>query len=146
MAPLKCNKLLNKNMHMGKNKRKRLAVILTPIISFVYCQAVLAESIINNSTDAGVYDDGGYTLTDILNLGISLTTWILGIVGSLTLAMFIYAGFTMLISAGNSQKVSQAKGILMAAVIGLAIVFSSYLIIKFVLAALGYSWTGTAPS
>jgi isoprenylcysteine carboxyl methyltransferase (ICMT) family protein YpbQ len=60
--------------------------------------------------------------------------------------MFIYAGFTMLISAGNSQKIAQAKNILVAAVIGLAIVFSSYLIIKFVLAALGYSWTGDAPS
>ncbi len=129
-----------------KIKNKQHAILAVSLATFIYGKAILAKSIINNETDAGVYEDGGYTLTDILNLGIDLTTWILGIVGSLTLAMFIYAGFTMLISAGNSQKIAQAKNILVAAVIGLAIVFSSYLIIKFVLAALGYSWTGDAPS
>ena len=52
----------------------------------------------------------------------------------------------MLISAGNSEKVSQAKGILTAAVIGLIIVFASYLIIQFVMQSLGVNWQGsTAP-
>lgn len=97
-------------------------------------------SIINPSTKA--YTTGDYTLNDILLIAIGASRWILGIVGSLALLMFIYGGFTFLISAGSSDKISQAKKILVAAVVGLIIVFSSYLIIQFVLSSLGLNWKG----
>jgi hypothetical protein len=51
--------------------------------------------------------------------------------------MFVYGGISFLIAAGSSEKVTKAKGIITAAVVGLIIVFSSYLIIKFALSALG---------
>ena len=51
--------------------------------------------------------------------------------------MFVYGGVMMLISAGNSEQVSKAKGIIMAAIIGLVIVFVSYIIVSFVISALG---------
>lgn len=97
-------------------------------------------SIINPGTRA--YTTGDYTLNDILLVVIGASRWILGIVGSLALLMFIYGGFTFLISAGSSDKISQAKKILVAAVVGLIIVFSSYLIIQFVLSSLGLNWKG----
>lgn len=122
-------------------KLSKLKTIIPAIGSLSIAASASAQSIVDNTSEA--YKSGNYTLNGILSLGIDLTTWILGIVGSLTLVMFIYAGFTMLISAGNAQKVSQAKNILTAAVVGLAIVFCSYLIIKFVLFALGISWNGT---
>ncbi len=90
------------------------------------------------------YDRGDYTLTDILEVIIGASRWVLGTVGSLALIMFIYGGFTFLISAGSSDKVGEAKKILTAAVIGLIITFSSYLIIAFVLGSLGLSWDGAA--
>jgi len=80
---------------------------------------------------------GNYTLNDFIKLAILASQWILGIVGSLSLIMFIYGGFMFLISSGSSDKVGQAKKIIIAAVIGLIIVFSSYLIIRFVTGALG---------
>lgn len=80
---------------------------------------------------------GDYTINDFVSLVILASQWILGIVGSLSLIMFIYGGFMFLISSGSSDKVGQAKKIIVAAVIGLIIVFSSYLIIKFVIGALG---------
>ncbi len=88
------------------------------------------------------YAQGDYTLDDILAVAIGASRWILGIVGSLALIMFIYGGFTFLISAGSSDKIGQAKKIIIAAVIGLIIVFTSYLIIKFVLSSLGLDWQG----
>lgn len=104
-------------------------------------------SIINpNATGVGTtakpYEEGNYSLEDIMAIVISASRWILGIVGSLALLMFIYGGFTFLISAGSSEKVGQARKIIMAAVIGLLIVFASYLIIKFVLNSLGLDWKG----
>lgn len=92
----------------------------------------------------GAYEYGSYTLDAIMIIVIKASSWVLGIVGSLALLMFIYGGFMFLISAGSSEKIGQAQKILMAAVVGLIIVFSSYLIIKFVLASLGLNWEGEA--
>ncbi|MDD5031676.1 MAG: pilin [Patescibacteria group bacterium] len=58
---------------------------------------------------------------------------ILGIVGSLALAMFIYGGFTWMTAAGNSEKVEKGKQILLWATIGLVVIFTSYALVRFVL-------------
>lgn len=92
-------------------------------------QAASPTSIVN--TNDGKYDTGSYELNDGVILAVRISQIILGIVGSLTLLMFIYGGFTFLTSGGSSEKVSKGKNIIIAAVIGLIIVFSSYLIIKF---------------
>lgn len=85
---------------------------------------------------------GDYEINDFIILALKISQWIFGIVGSLTLIMFIYGGFTFLVSAGSSDKVSQAKKIIVAAVIGLIIVFASWLIINFVFKAMGLNWRG----
>lgn len=112
-----------------------LSLVIIPL-------AVQAEPIINPETAA--YKSGRYELNDILTIIIGASRWILGIVGSLTLAMFIYGGFTFLISAGSKEKIDKARKIIVAAVIGLIIVFASYVIIQFVLKTLGLDWNGSA--
>jgi hypothetical protein len=74
---------------------------------------------------------GDYGINDFMVLAINVSNWILGIVGSLTLVMFIWGGVMFMISSGASDKVGQAKKIIVAAVVGLIIVFSSWLIINF---------------
>ena len=56
--------------------------------------------------------------------------------------MFIYGGFIFLISGGSKEKIGEAKKIITAAIIGLIIVFASYMIIRFVVGALGMEWEG----
>jgi len=85
---------------------------------------------------------GNYEINDFVSLGIIISKWVLGIVGSLSLLMFIYGGFMFLISTGSAEKIKKATQIITAAVIGLIIVFSSYLIIKFVLSSMGLNWEG----
>ncbi len=102
-----------------------------------------SEPITFVDTSASKYDEGNYNLDDMVMILVRASSWILGIVGSLALLMFIYGGFMFLISAGSSEKIGKAKTILIAAVIGLAIVFGSYLIIKFFLQTLGIeNWNG----
>ncbi|MBU1146375.1 pilin [Patescibacteria group bacterium] len=62
---------------------------------------------------------------------------ILMVVGALALAMFVYGGFTWLTSAGSPEKVKKGKDILIWAVIGLIVIFTSYTAVDFVLTALG---------
>jgi len=86
---------------------------------------------------------GNYELNDFVVLVINAARWVMGIIGILSLIMFIYGGITFLISAGSSETVSRATKIITAAVIGLIIVFSSFLIIKFVLGTMGLEWDGS---
>ncbi len=85
---------------------------------------------------------GDYSLNDFVSLAINISKWILGIVGSLALIMFIYGGLMFLISAGSADSIAKAKKIIVAAVVGLIIVFASFLIIKFVMKAMGLNWNG----
>ena len=100
-----------------------LFTMILPIIQ------VQAEGIV--PTDGK--EDGSYELSDFTVLMINVATWILGISGSLALLAFIVGGLMFLTSAGNKERVEQAKKILSGAVIGLAIVFFSYTIINFIL-------------
>lgn len=75
----------------------------------------------------------GTANTDINTLIGTIINAILGIVGSLALAMFIYGGFTWMTAAGASEKVQKGKDIVIWATIGLIVIFSSYALVYFVL-------------
>jgi hypothetical protein len=52
---------------------------------------------------------------------------VLGLIGSITLFMLVWGGFQWLTSAGNQEKVSQGTQTMLWAVIGLGVVFGSYI-------------------
>jgi hypothetical protein len=52
---------------------------------------------------------GDYEISDFMTLATNIARWVLGIVGTLTLVMFCFGGFMFLISAGSSEKISQAN-------------------------------------
>ena len=58
---------------------------------------------------------------------------VLGIVGSLALAMFIYGGFLWMTAAGNAEQVAKGKNVLIWATLGLVIIFSSYALVQFII-------------
>ena len=60
------------------------------------------------------------------------------VMGSLALVMFIYGGFQWMLSGGNQEKVTKGKNILVWAFFGLLIIFSSYVILKFILGEEGF--------
>jgi hypothetical protein len=60
----------------------------------------------------------------------------LGVVGSLALLMFVYGGLLWMTSGGNDEKVKQGREILIWATAGLALVFFSYVLVRFVIQGL----------
>jgi hypothetical protein len=116
---------------------------LSPL--FVTAQGpLLSDSLIE---DAECSSDN-CSLNTFIALGVSLSNIILGLVGALTLAMFIYGGVTLLISGGSAEKISKGKEIILGSVVGLLIVFGSYTIIKFVVNDVldaNNKFTGSAP-
>lgn len=77
-------------------------------------------------------------LGDIIKTG-------LGILGSLTLLVFIYGGFLWLISAGNQENIKKGTQTMLWAVIGIFIIFASYGILSLVLNAIGTKGSPDAP-
>ena len=67
-----------------------------------------------------------YSIANIIRLS-------LGFLGVGALILMLYAGFMWMTSAGNEEKVRQAKKILWGAIIGLAIILSAFAITTFVI-------------
>ncbi|MDD4271273.1 MAG: hypothetical protein PHF50_00525 [Patescibacteria group bacterium] len=82
---------------------------------------------------------GTCELNDFTRIAINATKIILGIVGSLALLAFVAGGLMMMLSAGNPEWVTRGKQTLIGAVVGLVIVFTSYMIIQLVFTSLGIS-------
>lgn len=81
-----------------------------------------------------VKDPGGcWHLEDLIQLGVNYGKFILGMSGALALVFFIWGGLLMLTSAGDSKKVSDGKTKIVAATIGLIIIFGSFTAVKFLL-------------
>ena len=58
---------------------------------------------------------------------------VLGLVGVVALILFIYAGFMWMTAQGKSDQIKKARDTMVWAVLGLIVVFSSYVIVSFVL-------------
>jgi uncharacterized membrane protein YidH (DUF202 family) len=56
----------------------------------------------------------------------------LGIIGSLALVLFIYAGGIRLFSQGDSGKIKNSTDIMLWTGIGLVVIFTSYIILHFI--------------
>ena len=62
---------------------------------------------------------------------------VLGILGAIALAMFVYGGFVWMTSGGSPEKIKSARMTLVWAVLGMAVIFLSYAAVDFVLKAFG---------
>jgi len=111
-------------------------------------EAHAAPIISADTLGTACYERGDCGLNDFIKIIEASYTTIFGFIGSIALIMFIIGGLMFLVSGGNQEKVAKAKKLMISAVIGLLIVFASYLIIQFVLDTVGYennaSWN-TAP-
>lgn len=73
--------------------------------------------------------EGYKTASALAGRGITL---MFSVSGSIALLMFVWGGFLYLTSAGDSKRVTQGTDAMKWAVIGLAVMFFSYVIVNFV--------------
>lgn len=80
--------------------------------------------------------EGKCSLDDALQVFVNVMTLILGIIGSLILLIFFWGGFTWVTSYGHANKIEAGKQAMSNAIIGLAIVLGSYVLLNFVIATI----------
>jgi hypothetical protein len=126
-------------------KKIKIAIFSIAIISAFFLAGDIhaIEPIISKSND-----NGNYQLRDIINLAVKVAQLIWGVSGSVALAFFVYGGFTWITSAGSSERINKGRQIFQNAVIGLVLIFGSWLIINFAFYALrggnNVEWYNTA--
>lgn len=111
--------------------KKIISVLFVSSFLLITPLAVKAETKLQIIDNDSTYEDGSYQLTDVQGMAVKFANIILQIVGVLTFAMFIYGGVLFLISAGSADTVKKAKKIIVAAIVGLIIVFVSYTAVQF---------------
>ncbi|MEI7498224.1 MAG: hypothetical protein WCK11_02990 [Candidatus Falkowbacteria bacterium] len=118
-------------------KKKILLVIFSAILLLNSASSVLAlEPIVN--TAANKYDNGDYTILDMVDLFVRGSKFMFAILASLTLLFIVYGGLVLVLSGGVSEKVNKGKQIITGALVGMVIVLCSYAIIYTVLDKIQY--------
>lgn len=80
---------------------------------------------------------------DVFQIIVNIFTFILQISGSLAVLILVVGGIMYMTAAGDQQKTGQAKAALTAAIVGIIIVLTSFLLISFVMSLLGYTNAGS---
>jgi hypothetical protein len=81
-------------------------------------------------------ETGNCGLSDILATLLNLVEFGLGIAGAVALLYFMYGGFKIILAAGDANKVKDGKTVITHAVIGIIIIFTSGVIVRFATSAL----------
>ena len=86
---------------------------------------------------------GSNQTRDIRMVVVDIIKSILGFLGIIATVIILFAGFKWMMAGGNEEKVGEAKKMLIAGVIGLAIILFSYALATFVLKYLVAAANGT---
>ena len=70
---------------------------------------------------------------DVFDTVVSIVNLVLYFLGGIAVLLGLYAGWLWFTSRGNADQIRKAKSIMVSAVIGLLIIFSSYAITNFVI-------------
>jgi hypothetical protein len=100
-----------------------LAMLTTPC----FVKAVKLGGLEDTTESAGIK-----TSNNINSVSGKILNPVLSFVGILFFVLMLYAGVLWMTAVGDEKKIDQAKGIILAAVIGLIIVAAAYAITNFV--------------
>jgi magnesium-transporting ATPase (P-type) len=117
-----------------KNKLKLLAVswLTTVSLAAVTSPIVFAGSARDDIlTSVNSTDPDGPTVNNAISAAITIFTIIVGVVA---VVMMIVGGYKYITSGGDANKVAQAKSTVMYALIGVALVVVSQVLVRFVIA------------
>lgn len=108
------------------NKMKRYLSFFSLVIFGFLVKTAQAVSTTNLNNPLGSIETPQVLIGKLINSA-------LGIVGSITLLMFVYGGFIWMTSSGSSDKIKKGKDIILWSAIGLAVIFSSYALVALVI-------------
>jgi hypothetical protein len=110
---------------------KKIKIFLFLLFLFIGVHFALAQGSPDLGTSYG--QNIGLTDRDPRDVAVSIIRIALGFLGIIAVGLMIYAGFLWMTAAGDEEKISKAKKIIIAAVVGIIIILASFLIVNFII-------------
>lgn len=100
-------------------------------------QGIIFSGICTSASSAcACRDSGNCSLSDVLQVFVNLSTFILGISGTAVLFVFVYGGFKWMIARGDHKAIHDGTTAITAGAVGLIIIFGAYVAINFIVSGL----------
>ncbi|PIW36718.1 MAG: hypothetical protein COW24_04100 [Candidatus Kerfeldbacteria bacterium CG15_BIG_FIL_POST_REV_8_21_14_020_45_12] len=116
-----------------KHTLKKLASVLSVAIgSFALGQSVIAAPTSGTYINSSLQSTSGLPDLSPVAITLNIISTFLSVIGLIALLLIIYAGFLILTSGGNEEKVKKGRETLIWAVIGATIILSSLGITLFI--------------
>lgn len=128
-------------------KKASVALVISFINLVFFAQTAKAEEegVFTKNLSSECLDQGLCTKCDFAQIIVNVFNFILSIVGALAVGSFIFVGIRYLTAGGSPEKIQSAKSGAFYTVAGLILVLVAWLIVNFILEALGYkelsSWS-----
>lgn len=110
--------------------RKKITALILVLVSVIF---LLPTAILAQSADFGSDTLSGLSTAstrDIFEIVTGIVNLVLYFLGAIAVLLFTYAGWLWFTSRGSRDRIDRAKKIMVSAVIGLLIIFSSYAIVN----------------
>jgi len=120
---------------MMKKIGRQLVGVFILLGVFLFAQFTFAQGFGINEVSNGL--NGSLATADPRELAVRIINIALGFLGIIAVSLTLYAGYLWMSSAGDEEKIEDAKKILRNAVIGLVIILSSWAIATFLITKLG---------
>lgn len=98
-----------------------------------------------NNVSSGCIDKGDCNPCDMIQVGVNLSDMIVTFTGAIAILMFIVGGIVMITSYG-SDRITMGKNIIVAALIGILIIFAAWTIVNTLILAFYGPTAGVFPS
>lgn len=117
---------------------KKALTVLTLISVLTLCALPVLAATEPNVYNAleNLRNETQYTTTDLPTFIGRIIKWVLGIVGVIMLALFVYGGVMYATSAGNEERIETGKKIMIYTIIGVIIIALAYVLTDFIVKAL----------
>ena len=112
-------------------------LLTSPLVTlfFLICLSLVWQFVLVPSVQAATGLENPLGESDPRKIIGNVIRAMLGLTGSLALAVFIFGGFTWVTSAGSEEKIKKGKEMILWAALGLFIIFASYAMVRFVIGA-----------
>ncbi len=111
-----------------KTQRQGIVWVLVGLIVVGLSQTVAGLLYVQPVLEQGGFTGG--TVGGILGVFSKIAVFVLGFVGLIALAAFVFGAGTMVLNFGNEEQVTKGKNIMKTAVIGILLILSAYAIIS----------------